>query len=114
MTLLAAWLAVGVPAAPRAMAAPGDAARGRQLVAAYHCGHCHDIPGAAAARGTLGPPLQGIARRSYIAGVVPMRLDTLQRWIVDPASLVPGTPMPALGVSESDARDIVAFLATLQ
>jgi cytochrome c len=114
LLLLAAGFAAGVPPAPRAIAASGDAARGRQLIAAYHCGHCHDIPGAAAARGTLGPPLQGIARRSYIAGVVPMRLDTLQRWIIDPAALVPGTPMPALGVNESDARDIVAYLATLR
>lgn len=110
------WLVVALrwPATPRAAVAAGDAARGQRLLATYHCGTCHTIAGVAAARGTLGPPLQGITRRSYIAGEVPMRPDTLQRWIIDPASLVPGTPMPALGVSARDAQDIVAYLATLE
>lgn len=109
------WLVIALrlPAAPRAPVPAGDVARGQQLIAAYQCGTCHTIPGVAAARGTQGPPLQGIARRSYIAGEVPMAPDTLRRWIIDPGSLVPGTAMPSMGVSVRDARDIVAYLATL-
>jgi cytochrome c2 len=113
-TALAHLALSGVPAPLSAAPIAGDAARGRALVARYHCGQCHDIPGAVASRGTLGPPLQGVTRRSYIAGAVPNRPDTLQRWLIDPASLDPATPMPAVGVNERDARDIVAYLATLE
>ncbi len=115
--LAAPWYAPSlfrVPAAPAPNAVAGDSARGQRLVATYQCGTCHDIPGAASARGTTGPTLQGIARRSYIAGEVPNRSGALGRWIIDPGSLVHGTPMPALGVSPRDAQDIVAYLATLK
>jgi cytochrome c len=114
--LAAAWwlLMSGVPAAPPPPAVPGDAARGAQLLAHYQCGRCHDIPGVASARGVEGPSLSGIGRRVYIAGELPNRPDVLQRWIVDPAALVPGSAMPAMGVGDRDARDIVAHLATLQ
>lgn len=88
--------------------------RGRLLLAQYQCGSCHVIPDVAAARGTAGPPLSGFGRRSYIAGEVPNRPDTLSRWIMAPASLSPSTTMPSMGVSALDAQDMAAFLHNLR
>lgn len=93
---------------------PAGAERGRQLLAQYHCGSCHTIPGVAAARGTLAVTLEGIGRRSYLAGHVPNGAEQLVQWIVDPASLVPDTTMPRMGVSPEDARDIAAYLRSLR
>jgi cytochrome c len=93
--------------------AGNPAERGRRLLAQYQCGSCHTIPGVEGARGQLATTLESFGRRSYIAGRVPNRDATLVRWIVDPASVVPGTLMPSMGVSAGDARDIVAYLRGL-
>lgn len=90
--------------------AGGDAKLGRVLLAQYQCGACHQIGGVAAARGQLGPPLDGFGRRSYIAGSLPNDPETLVRWLVDPSALKPGASMPAMGVSEQDARHMAAYL----
>lgn len=94
--------------------AAGDAARGRDLLAQYHCGSCHTIPGVAASRGSVAVSLEGFGRRSYIAGRVPNEPARLAHWIADPASLVPGTLMPDMGVSIEHARDIAAYLGQLR
>lgn len=83
---------------------------GRRLAAQYQCGACHRIPGVFAAQGTRGPTLERFAQRSYIAGTLPNDAATLQRWIVAPTALLPGTAMPTLGVAPADARAIAAFL----
>ena len=98
--------------APRV--AGGDAARGAALMAQYQCGACHAIPGVQAATGDGGPSLDRFGRRSYIAGRLPNVPDRLVAWIIDPPALVPGTRMPAMGVSENDARHIAAALYTLR
>ncbi|WP_159912960.1 cytochrome c family protein [Pantoea sp. 18069] len=88
--------------------------RGRALVGQYQCGSCHAIPEVPAARGQVSQPLDGWSQRSYIAGRLPNRPDTLARWIVAPQSLVPGTAMPSMGVSPADARAMAAFLFSLE
>ena len=88
--------------------------RGRLLLAQYQCGSCHAIPDVQAARGRTGPTLMAFGRRSYIAGEVPNGTEHLVRWIVAPAALVPGTTMPAMGVSPDDARDMAAYLLALE
>lgn len=100
------------PPAPVPTAARPD--RGAQLIQHYGCGSCHTIPGVARADGTVGPPLTNFASRSYIAGKLPNNAGNLQRWIQSPQSVVPGNAMPDLGVSDADARDIVAYLYTLR
>ncbi|WP_257624897.1 c-type cytochrome [Variovorax boronicumulans] len=99
---------------PHDRAAPAQIARGQQLLAQYQCGSCHAVPGAAIARGRVGPPLDGFGRRSYIAGHVPNGPEALARWIEAPAALVPDTTMPSMGVSPADARDIAAYLLALK
>ena len=93
----------------------GDTAeRGRRLLEQYQCGSCHRIPDVPGARGGVGPPLDHFGMRSYIAGHLPNRPETLARWIADPAALVPGTLMPDMGVSDADARDMAAYLHSLK
>lgn len=107
------WLLSGCLAASET---PEDrqAQRGRELLARYHCGSCHTIPGVAAAQGQVSASLAAYGRRSYIAGRVANETSTLARWIADPASVVPGTRMPNMGVSADDARDMALYLGRLR
>jgi cytochrome c len=114
LRLIAAGSVLLGTAACQPAPAGGDIQRGARLLAQYQCGACHAIPGVGAARGQLGPPLHGFGRRAYIAGHLPISSDTLVRWIVDPRSLVPTTPMPAMGANEADARDMAAYLMSLR
>ncbi|MCD6674236.1 MAG: c-type cytochrome [Burkholderiaceae bacterium] len=90
-----------------------DAANGRLLLRQFGCGECHTIPGVVDARGNVGPPLTKVARRTYLAGRVPNRPETMAQWIRDPQRFDPMTRMPDLQVSEAHARDMVAYLFTL-
>jgi cytochrome c2 len=92
----------------------GDADRGRELIRSYGCGTCHSIPGVTGATGLVGPPLGGIASRSYIGGVLPNSPDNMLRWLHDPRAVDPLTAMPNVGVTSSDARHIAAYLYTLR
>lgn len=88
--------------------------RGRQLVVAYGCTSCHQVPGADVPQGRVGPPLGSFADRRAIAGRLPNSADNAARWIRDPQDVDPRTIMPDLGVTEQDARDIVAYLYSLR
>ncbi|HKG91026.1 MAG TPA: c-type cytochrome [Gemmatimonadaceae bacterium] len=92
----------------------GDPARGRAAIRAYGCGSCHHIKGVGGAEGTVGPPLEGIGGRSFIGGVLPNTPDNMVRWIQDPRRVDSLTAMPTLGVPESDARDIAAYLYSVK
>ena len=92
----------------------GDPARGPDLMRKYGCQSCHTIPGVVGANGLVGPPLAGIASRSYIAGVLPNAPDNMLRWIQDPKKVDSLTAMPNTGVTPSDARHIAAYLYTLR
>ena len=91
----------------------GSPLRGRQLVVAYGCVGCHDVPGAAP-RGDVGPTLRHIGTRVYIAGHFANEPIMMAAWLRNPDRLKPGTAMPNLGVGERDARDMTAYLATLK
>jgi cytochrome c len=90
------------------------AANGKLLLRQFGCGSCHHIPGVVAAEGRTGPPLAGVARRVYLAGVLPNSRENMARWIRAPRDVKPATTMPALGVTEAQARDMVAYLWELQ
>jgi cytochrome c2 len=92
----------------------GDPSRAPVLLRQYGCASCHDIPGVTGAHGLVGPPLGGIARRSYIAGVLTNDAKHMVRWIRDPRGVDSLTAMPNTGVTENDARDIAAYLYTLR
>lgn len=88
----------------------GDAARGAALFAARGCGGCHTLKGTPQATGMVGPPLDGVAERAVIAGVLENTPDNMVRWIRDPQAVVPGNAMPNLAIWQRDAQDIAAFL----
>ncbi len=92
----------------------GDPVHGRVLVQSYGCGACHSIPGIYTARGTVGPPLTAFGRRTIVAGELPNSPENLVRWISNPQAIEPKTAMPNLGIDESQAHDIAAYLYTLR
>jgi cytochrome c2 len=91
-----------------------DADRGATAIRKYGCGSCHTIGGITGAAGLVGPPLAGIARRVYIAGVLPNEPDNMIKWLENPPGVDPKTAMPNMGVTPRDARDIAAYLYTLK
>lgn len=92
----------------------GEPSRGVAAIGRYGCGSCHEIPGVRRATGTVGPPLAGVARRTYLAGHVSNTPQDMMRWIQHPQQLEQGTAMPEMHVSDSDAKDITAYLYTLR
>ncbi len=115
MRLIAAALSFALAACGAGKPAlDGDPERGRLLLRQFGCGACHRISGVADAQGNVGPPLDGVAKRVYLAGVLPNSADSMARWIRAPKAIDPQTAMPDLGVSEEHARDMVAYLQTLR
>lgn len=106
---LAAMLAACGPTRP-APGIEGDPERGKTALMQYACHSCHVVPGIAGSKVYVGRPLDDLAGRRYIAGKVPNTQANLVRWIIDPQAMDPGNAMPAMGVSERDARDISAYL----
>jgi cytochrome c oxidase assembly factor CtaG/cytochrome c2 len=92
----------------------GDPHRGAALIQQYGCGGCHTIPNVAHANANVGPPLQRIGTRTYIAGVLNNSPENMALWIENPQKILPGNAMPALGISQKDSRDITAFLYGLK
>jgi len=85
----------------------GDPERGRALFDVYGCASCHTT-------GMVGPPLDDMGARSYIAGQFPNIRGVMLQWLQHPQALKPGTAMPELGVTRRDADDLAAYLATLR
>ena len=96
------------------LATGGDIDRGKQAIARYGCNACHAIPGITGSKGMVGPPLDHIASRSFIAGKFPNNPQTMINWLQDPPKYDPQTSMPNLGVTAADSRDIAAYLYTLK
>ena len=92
----------------------GDPGRGKLAIRQYGCAACHTIPGVEGAAGTVGPPLDRIGSRVYLAGQLENNPENMMRWIREPQGIAPGTAMPDLRVTEQDGRDIAAYLYTLQ
>ena len=92
----------------------GNGENGKLLLRQFGCGQCHEIPGVADAKGRVGPPLEGVADRVYIAGVLANTPENMVAFIRDPRVFHPRTVMPDLGVTEPHARDIAAYLGTLR
>nr|WP_283806074.1 copper-containing nitrite reductase [Bradyrhizobium sp. ORS 375] len=104
---------------PAATTSSGDPAAGRLVF--RKCQACHSIePG----KNLLGPSLAGIIGRT--AGTAPnydyspamkgagivWTAQTLDRYLKDPAAVVPGNKMPFPGLkTDHDRADVIAFLA---
>jgi cytochrome c len=92
---------------------PGDPEAGRVALARLGCAACHAIDGVRAAGGRVGPSLNGLRLRRYLAGRLPNTPDNAVRFILDPQGISPGSAMPDLRVVEAEAWNMVAYLYTL-
>ena len=63
---------------------------------------------------TVGWPLDDLAARSLIAGKLANTPENMVRWLRHPQQVDALTAMPDLEVTEADARDMAAYLATLR
>ena len=100
--------------APPTASAIGDPKTGVALIGQAQCSACHIIPGIAAADGMSGPSLKGFGRRTMIAGMLANTPSNLVAWLRAPQTLSPGNAMPNMNLSAPQARDIAAYLDTLQ
>jgi cytochrome c oxidase subunit II len=101
--------------AQRAAAAEpqGAAADGKAIFAGSACVGCHTIKGVSA--GTLGPDLTHFgSRTTFAAAMFPNSPDILTAWIKNAPALKAGAKMPALGLSDDQARAIAAYLTSLK
>lgn len=67
------------------------------------CAACHAVGNQG---GNVGPALDTVGRkfdRAY-----------LERWISDPQSVIPGTAMPQLPLSDAELKEVVDYLTTLR
>lgn len=90
-----------------------DARRGKLALTQHACSACHTIPGIPGSSPQVGPPLEGIASRTLIAGKLAHTPENMVRWITRTHEVDPRSAMPQLDVTEADARDMAAYLATL-
>ena len=93
---------------------PGDPEHGKELIQQYGCTACHSIPGVKGPKGMVGPSLEHIGTRTYIAGKLQNNAQNMAKWLQNPQAFDPNNAMPNLGVTPEDARDITAFLDTLK
>ncbi len=91
----------------------GDARVGQAIITQQDCGACHSIPGISGAEGTAGPPLDHFATQPRIAGVVPNSPAALVGFLRAPESMVKNSAMPNIALTETQARQIAAYLYTL-
>ena len=92
-----------------------DYATGEKLFQAKGCVACHALYAVNAPKGMIGPNLANVGARSYIAaGTLKNTDENMARWIQNPQAIKKGVLMPNLGVTEPEARALVAFLRAHQ
>jgi cytochrome c oxidase subunit 2 len=93
--------------------ASGSAALGQEVFLNSSCVSCHTIRGTPASA-TIGPDLTHVAGRRWLAaGTIPNSRGTLGGWIVDPASIKPGTKMPPSDLSGPELQALLDYLESL-
>ena len=112
--LMAAWMTRPDWSSRGSSPSLGDPDRGRALVMRYGCLSCHTVPDVSGPEGLVGPSLDKMGKRDYIAGRFPNEEIRMTLWLQNPQRLKPGTMMPNLNVGERDGRDMAAYLATLR
>jgi cytochrome c oxidase subunit 2 len=88
---------------------------GRDRFLASGCGACHTVRGTAA-DGRVAPDLTHVGSRLTIgAGMLPLQVGELQRWISVTDRVKPGVHMPSFNMlPPADVRAIAAYLVSLR
>jgi cytochrome c oxidase subunit II len=90
-----------------------ELAQGQKLFLMKGCAGCHSLVAYNAPKGLLGPNLANVGARTRIAaGTLPNTDENLAHWIRFPQDVKHGVLMPNLGVTEEEAKALVAFLRT--
>lgn len=87
-----------------------DAAAGKAAIERVGCGSCHTIEGIRWPQGATASAITALDRRGLIAGKLPNRPDILAAFVKDAPALIPGIAMPAMPLTDQEARDIAAYL----
>jgi cytochrome c oxidase subunit 2 len=106
----ARWVAAqkAEPAEPAGLAAEGKA-----IFAASACVGCHTIRGVSS--GALGPDLTTFgSRHTLAAGLLPATVENVTAWLKNPPALKPAAKMPALGLTDDQARAVATYLIGLK
>lgn len=91
-----------------------DVAEGRRIFQHTACISCHTASGTIAT-GRFGPDLTHVASRDTIAsGSLPNTAANLRAFIDNPASLKPGSLMPAMHLDAHDLDAVTAYMTTLK
>jgi len=91
----------------------GLAAEGKAIFARSACVGCHTIRGVSS--GALGPDLAPFgSRRTLAAGILPISVDSVTAWLKNPPALKPDAKMPALGLTDEQARAVATYLIGLK
>ena len=91
----------------------GDPGRGKDAIGRRGCASCHTIPGVPG-DANVGPPLDRVGDRVYLAGVQLNTPENMAKWLKDPPAVDPKTAMPNVGLTDDEVRDISAYLYTLR
>jgi cytochrome c2 len=91
----------------------GDPEAGKQAIVMHDCHSCHMIPGIEGEEHDKGPSLKQWASQKTIAKEWPNTPANLENWIRHSEQLRPGTTMKMMTINEKDARDIAAYLYSL-
>lgn len=88
--------------------------RGYEAVRTRGCQACHAVDGVEEMVATVGPNLTRVATRSFLAGgVIPNTHDDLLAWIREPDSRKIGSKMQAMGLSDAEIQDVIAYLESM-
>jgi cytochrome c oxidase subunit 2 len=95
-------------------AVTGDpVAAGAMIFSTSPCTTCHTIAGVSSGR--LGPNLTHFGSRTTLAGgILENNPQNLADWLRNPQKLKPGAQMPALGLSQKQTSQLVAYLESLK
>jgi len=85
---------------------------GKALFLQKGCVACHTIEGVSS--GTVGPNLTHQGSNPQIAGVLPNNKENLEKWLLNPPAVKPGTAMPNLGLSQDDVDKLSDYLQSLK
>lgn len=102
-----------IPVQSQTFVPNGNVKQGQVYLQAWGCGACHTIPDVTGATGKVGPALDHLSDRSYIAGHLQNTPDNMIQWIMHPQQISPGVDMPDSNVPENVARDMAAYLYSL-
>lgn len=84
--------------------------RGKVAIERVGCAACHEIPGIAWPKGRTAYSLKGFDDVGVIAGALPNTPSNLAAFVRNAPEAKPGSTMPAMPLTEQEARDVAAYL----